>query len=269
MTVQLLTLVPNVELPRSAPASTRARVPAGYGVQEQCLPFTAAAALGFLIPSPITFGLSVAADVPSDCHMFRSPLERPSAAGVYKDPRVFYVADQPKCRFERNAFSYDPLDFPKSQAPAAPPHARPGISFFDRADQVDVFKLHLPYIWLTPPNVDTLFVNPINRAARLDVLSGLVETDWYAEPVNLVLRKPPLDEGVHIASGDIVAQVIFIHREHRKPILTTLPEHARARRELHARMRDWYRQHARDRSAYKKLVRSHHGRFESRESTER
>ena len=50
-------------LPQPASAQTRVAIPAGYGVQEQCLPFTAASALGFVIPSPIGFGLCAPAGV--------------------------------------------------------------------------------------------------------------------------------------------------------------------------------------------------------------
>jgi len=48
-------------------------------MQEQCLPFTAASALGFHISSPIQFGLCHAS-VPTGCHPFRSLLDQPAAA---------------------------------------------------------------------------------------------------------------------------------------------------------------------------------------------
>jgi hypothetical protein len=82
MEVQVFPLVPKVVLPRPAPATTRSHVPTGYGVQEQCLPFTAATALGFLIGSPIAFGLCPPGDVPPDGHAFRSPLDRPSLTAL-------------------------------------------------------------------------------------------------------------------------------------------------------------------------------------------
>jgi hypothetical protein len=71
-TVTLVPLVPNVRLPRVASARTRAAVPSGYGVREQCLPFTAASALGVLIPSPIRFGLCRPDELPPGCRSFRS-----------------------------------------------------------------------------------------------------------------------------------------------------------------------------------------------------
>src|SRR4029453_2134102 len=82
--VQIFPLVSNVVLPVPAPATTRSQVPPGYGVQEQCLPFTAATALGFLIPSPITFGLCLPTDVPPDGHAFRSPIDRPRSDGTFE-----------------------------------------------------------------------------------------------------------------------------------------------------------------------------------------
>src|SRR5437763_549858 len=70
--VQIFPLVSRVALPVAAPAATRSHVPPGYGAQEHCLPFTAAAALGFLIKSPISFGLCALSEVPPDGHSFRS-----------------------------------------------------------------------------------------------------------------------------------------------------------------------------------------------------
>ena len=57
----------------------------------------------------------------------------------------------------------------------------PGLSFFERTDQQDQVKLHLPYVWRTAPGVNLLFTAPINRPRGdgLSVVSGLVESDWY------------------------------------------------------------------------------------------
>ena len=74
-------------------AQTRGTVPSGYGLQEQCLPFTAASALGFVIPSPIAFGVCVSAELPEGCRAFRSPLDRPLDDGQFSDARVFYIVD--------------------------------------------------------------------------------------------------------------------------------------------------------------------------------
>jgi len=262
MEVQVFPLVPNLRLPTAAPATTRPQIPPGYGVQEQCLPFTAATALGFLIESPIAFGLCLPADVPSGGHAFRSPLDRPRFDGTFEDQRVFYVKDNPRCSFVKNAFTLEAVEIGSPQGKRAFTPLQPGISFFDREDQLDLFKLHLPYLWRTPPEVDALFLPTINRSMQgLTVLSGVVETDWYAPPINLVIRKPPLEHSVHVAAGDPIAQVIFVIRSQRHPTLKVIASHARAARDFRAALGEWYHQHAEDRSAYKKLARSHHGRI--------
>lgn len=256
VTVTFVPLVPDVILPQPASAHTRAQVPSGYGVQEQCLPFTAASALGFLIPSPIRFGVCPLSEVPQGCHAFRSPLDRPAADGRFADPRVLYVADNPDCRFRGNAYELEGIPVDGSATVR-----EPGVSFFDRQDQQDLFKLHLPYIWRTPESVDTLFLPLLNRSAQgLDVQSGLVETDWYASPVNLVLRKPPGSSSVHFGAGDVVAHAILIPRHLRRPALEVAPRHARLSRETRKGLADWDTQHAVDRNAYKALARSRHGR---------
>jgi len=255
--VQIFPLVSRLPLPTPAPPGTRQNVPAGYGVQEHCLPFTAATALGFLIKSPITFGVCVPAEVPPDGHAFRSPLAPP--ADDSRDELVFYVKDDPTCCFLKNAFTMDVLD-DRKKGWVAP--RQPGISFFDRQDQLDLFKLHLPYVWRSPQEVDALFLPLINRrGVGLTLLSGLVETDWYASQVNLVFSQPAAGHSVHVVAGDAVAQVIFLDRSHRRPALKVLAEHARVGREMKAKLAEWYRQKESDRGAYKKLARSEHGRI--------
>src|SRR4030095_5108465 len=125
--VQIFPLVPNVMLPMPAPATTRSHIPSGYGVQEQCLPFTAATALGFLIPSPITFGLCLPPDVPPDGHAFRSPIDRPRSDGTFEDKRVFYVKDNPRSSFVKNAFTLDAVAPVDSQGKRGFAPREPGI----------------------------------------------------------------------------------------------------------------------------------------------
>jgi hypothetical protein len=253
--VSIVPLVPQVLLPRASSAHTRAPVPSGYGVQEQCLPFTAASALGFLIPSPIRFGWCDPGDVPSGGLPFRSPLNRARADGRFPDEHVFYVVDDPNCRFRGNAFTIQ-------DAAARSELREPGLSFFDRDDQQDLFKVHLPYVWRTPEGVDTLFGPLINRSAHgLDAQSGLVETDWYASPVNLVLRKPQAP--VHVQAGDPLAHAIFVPREWRRPTLTIAPDHSRLSRNVRKGLAEWEQQHAANHDAYKLLARSKHGRIET------
>jgi hypothetical protein len=255
--VTIVPLVPTRFLPQPASAHTRATIPSGYGVQEQCLPFTAASALGFVIPSPIAFGLCAPSELPSGCRAFRSPLDRANAGGHFPDPRVFYIVDNPDSRFVGNAYQFEGI--PIDGRPVAVPE--PGLSFFDRADQQDLFKLHLPYIWRTPESVDTLFLPLLNRpAGGFDVQSGLVETDWYASPVNLVLRKPA--GSIHVGAGDLVAHAILVARQLRRPSVDVAASHARLARDARKGLSDWDRQHAEDPNAYKRLARSRHGRVE-------
>lgn len=257
-TLTIVPLVPNLALPRLASARTRTSVPSGYGVQEQCLPFTAASALGVLIPSPIRFGFCIPEQLPDGCRAFRSPLNKPAADGSYKEPRVFYVFDNPACGFAGNAYELKGVSAYGSPATAV---REPGLSFFDRDDQSNLIKLHLPYIWRTPDSVDTLFLPLLNRPApRLEVGCGLVETDWYTSPVNLVLGIPP--GPVHVGVGDLVAQAVFVPRTLRRPTLELAAEPAQLSLDARKGLTDWYRQHAEDRSVYKVLARSAHGRVE-------
>lgn len=140
MELTLLPLVPDVPLPARAPASTRAAVPRGYGVQEQCLPFTAACALGLLVPAPFSFGLCALGDVPAGARSF-SP---PDVARPPDDERVYYVIDHAPSRFAGNAFDADPLPFVDDAGRLLEMQPnRPGISFMDRPDQAGFFKLPL------------------------------------------------------------------------------------------------------------------------------
>lgn len=248
--ITVVPLVPNLALPHSAPARTRFPIPAGYGVQEQCLPFTAASGLGLLIASPISFGFCVPEEAPDGCRTFRSPLERPSGAGTFSDPRVFYVFDNPECSFLGNAYHFEgiPVD-------GSPTILEPGISFFDRPDQQHLFKLHLPYVWRTPESVDTLFLPLLNRAPAhgLGVQSGLVETDWYSSPVNLIIAKPR--RSTHVVVGDPVAHAILINRSLRKVALQVAASHSRLNRETRRGLAEWDKKHAKDRHAYKIMAR--------------
>jgi hypothetical protein len=254
----IVPLVPNVRLPRVASARTRATVPSGYGVREQCLPFTAASALGILIPSPIRFGLCRPEELPPGCRAFRSPLGQAEPYARFADPRLFYVFDDRDCGFSGNAYQLTGDPRPDS----CPSRGRePGLSFFDRKDQQNLFKLHLPYIWRTPAGLDSLFLPPLNRSAHgLGVACGLVETEWYASPVNLVLGKPP--GSVHVAAGDPIAQVILVPRSLRRSTLEVAAAHSQFHNETLADLAKWDRQLAEDRSAYKMLARSRHGRLE-------
>ena len=247
-----VTIIPrarSVSLPQPATGRTRSPVPSGYGVQEQCLPFVAASALGYLIPSPIGFGLCVPAEAPEGCRMFRSPLDVEDGAGQFADPRVFYVMDDAELRFAGNAYQLEGIPVDGSAETV-----EPGLSFFDRPDQQHLFKLHLPYIWRTPEGVDTLFLPLVNRPSNgVGVQCGLVETDWYPSPVNLILAKP--GGAVHFRAGEPVAQAVPMARGLRRAPLQIAAAHSKLSRETRKALAEWDKLHAADRGAYKVLVR--------------
>jgi hypothetical protein len=259
-TFAIVPLVTNVRLPRVASPGTRAAVPSGYGIREQCLPFTAASGLGVVIPSPIRFGLCRPDELPPGCRAFRSPLEQSGPNGRFADARLFYVFDDLDCAFSGNAYRLTGDPRPDS----CPTRGRePGLSFFDRKDQQNLFKLHLPYIWRTSANVDSLFLPPLNRSAHgFGVACGLVETDWYASPVNLVLGKPL--GSVHVAAGDPIAQVILVPRCLRRSTLEVATADSQLYVDAHTDFAEWDRRLAENRSAYKMLAHSRHSHVQGK-----
>lgn len=259
MQLELHPLVPDALLPVTATARTRADVPSGYGVQEQCLPFTAAAAAGLLIRAPFAFGCCQPKDVPSGARPFAPPRR-----AVTLDPEaVFYVVDRPEGAFVGNAFRLAPLVYrdPQGEVHRHAP-LQPGLSFFDRDDQADMFKLHLPFVVRTPADVDSLFVPPVNRPAPLELVVGLVETDWYAHPVSLIARLPR-SGALHVHAGDVVAQLLFLARASRRPEPVVAAATSLERQRLNSDLLRWYASHGADRGAYKTLARSRHGRHEA------
>jgi hypothetical protein len=258
MTPLLLPLVPDAPLPWRAPAAVRSEVPRGYGVQEQCLPFTAACALGLLVPAPFSFGLCAPAEVPAG----GLPFLPPDVARPPGDERVFYVHDHAPSRFFANAFDADPLPFTDDQGRRLEMRPQqPGISFMDRPDQTLFFKLHLPWVLRTAAGMDTWFGPPVNRPAPLDVLVGLVETDWYAHPVNLVVRRPA-QGALHVQRGQVLAQAFFIERESRRVQPQVLQRDAPEARALKDELRQWFAAHQADRSTYRRQARSQQGRLQ-------
>jgi len=88
-----------------------------------------------------------------------------------------------------------------------------------------------------------------------------VETDWYVNPVNLILRKPTTP--VHYLQGEDIAHAVLIPRHLRRPTVEVAANHARLTRDTRKALATWYEQHAQDRSAYKALARSRQGRIDS------
>jgi hypothetical protein len=253
--VTVVPLVPNLALPRPASPRTRADVPQGYGVQEHCLPFVGASSMGFLIPSPISFGLCLPEEAPKGCRTFRSPIGH-AKGEENSEPQVFYIFDNPDCCFSGNAYQLEGIPAKESA-----PILEPGISFFERPDQQHLFKLHLPYVWRTQEAFDTLFLPLLNRSAKgLEIQSGLVETDWYPSPVNLIIAKPP--GSVHILKGELLAHAIVVPRRLRRLTLEVAPLLSRLNRETRKGLAEWDKQRNKDRSAYKTLARERHDRIE-------
>lgn len=247
--ISILELSPNSLLPVPASPRLRQEVPPGYGVQEQCLPFTAATGLGLLIPSPISFGFCAPRDVPSSARAFRSPIEV-QLPPIKQDLRVYWVKDDPARGFAGNAFVLH-----GGSSSETPGLLAPGISFFDRNDQIEFCKLHLPYVLRTAPGCDLLFMPLLNRpGSGFEVLSGLVEADWYAQPVNLVLRRPAIG-AAGITAGEPVAQAIVTRREDRPTRLRQLLPSSEDTRRLRQEVAQWYVDHAKHRSAYKATAR--------------
>jgi hypothetical protein len=250
--VAVVGLVARFLAPQPASPRTRSRPPPGYGVREQCLPFTAAAALGLALPAPFSWGFCMPEDVPEGGRTFRSPV----AGGCPE--RVFYVQDDPALSFRGNAFAIGP-----DVARRIGPGPVPGLSFFDRPDQQDHVKLHLPYVLRTAEGVALLFTAPLNRPRTdgLGLVAGLVETDWYASPVNLVLTLPPAPQAVHVCAGEIIAQAVPVAASLRAPAAVVFEAHRREAGEILTGMGAWRDAHDRDRAAYKRLSRSRHGRL--------
>jgi hypothetical protein len=227
-------------------------MPSGYGIREQCLPFVEAAACGVAIPSPFSWGVCEPSELPAGARPFRSPLP-----GERADQRRCYVIDDPDLSFQGNQFHLAPEVVQRiARAPV------PGLSFFDRSDQQDLLKVHLPYSWRTREPFATLFLPPLNRPRDdgLRVLAGLVETAWYANPVNLVVEIPSPPAAVHIRAGDHLAHAILVTLSASRPAVEILDDRRKSARDQLDAIKAWRESHARHRNAYKRLARAHHRR---------
>ena len=178
--VQIFPLVSNLALPKPAPVTTRSPIPQAMVCREQCLPFTAATALGFPLSPRLPLACACRLLLP-DGHAFRSPLDRPHQE-LLKTSVLRAIIDAA-------AMSTMPIRHQSCWPSKGNESLRgePGISFFDRMDQL--VSNQTVYLWRMP-EMDTLFLPAINRPMPpLTVLSGLVETDWHVNPVNLVICK--------------------------------------------------------------------------------
>jgi hypothetical protein len=170
-----------------------------------------------------------------------------------EDDRWCYVLDDDDLAFRGNQFRLSRVV--RSRIGSAPV---PGLSFFDRPDQQQQLKVHLPYSWRTPAGLAVLILPPINRPRDdgLLVLAGLVETAWYASPINLVVQLPRPPTAVHVRAGEQLAHAVLVSVHAAAPRVEIVTELEQADGQLDA-ITTWRVSHARDRSAYKRLARTH------------
>lgn len=88
------------------------------------------------------------------------------------------------------------------------------------------------------------------------MLSGLVETAWYADCVNLVFSLPEGDKPVHVKAGEPLAQAIPVPVSVTKTDAKIFASHSRMLRNGLDDLAEWKRAHDADRSAYKRLAKA-------------
>jgi hypothetical protein len=66
-----------------------------------------------------------------------------------------------------------------------------------------------------------------------------------------------------VAAGEVIAQAIFVHRAARSAEIQVVPAGGPVHAQLQGDLLRWYASHADDRSVYKKLARSRHGRADA------
>jgi hypothetical protein len=98
---------------------------------------------------------------------------------------------------------FDPIAFhPKQQAPLHPEMTGSAVP-----------KWINPWSIKTPPGYSTLFIEPSHRDNKFVALPGVVDTDQYDAPVNIVFTlKNPNFEGL-VPTGTPICQVIPFKRE--------------------------------------------------------
>jgi len=98
-----------------------------------------------------------------------------------------------------------------------------------------------------PAGVDIWFGMPVNCAAPLGLLAGLVETDGYAHPVNLVVHRPSKGD-LHVRCDDVIAQIFFLDRDMRRAEIEVLEQGAPGAVHLREELRQWFLARHQDRS---------------------
>ena len=99
--------------------------------------------------------------------------------------------------------SFEPINFhPAEQAPLHP-----------GATGTPVPKWLNPWGIKTPPGYSTLFIPPVHRANVFTALPGVVDTDTYTAPVNIIfVLTDPTFEGL-VPAGTPIVQIIPFKRE--------------------------------------------------------
>ena len=99
--------------------------------------------------------------------------------------------------------SFEPIQFhPPEQAPLHP-----------KATGSPVPKWINPWSIKTPPGYSTLFVAPFHRENIFNAMPGIVDTDTYTAPVNIIfVLSDPTFEGL-VPAGTPIVQVIPFKRE--------------------------------------------------------
>ena len=242
--VVVLPLVPEVPLPHDVTARQGALARRGMDGADRCRPHADAAALGFAVPAPFAFGCCLPEDVPVGARAFRSP-EGPTAGPA--DGRVVYVVDAPAQRFRTNGFAARDADGTRWLIP--------GLGFFERRDQSSLVRIHLPYLWRTAPGVSLLFGPPINaEPPPLRVFSGVVETDWFGDAVELVAELPRTP--VHVRRGQPLAQVVPLRRDAPASLQVVSWDDPQGEAIRNAARR-WQESRAASASAYRQLASGH------------
>ena len=75
-------------------------------------------------------------------------------------------------------------------------------------------KFHNKWLIKTPPGYSCLFIQPMNRnEQRLEIISGVVETDTYTNLINFPFILGKRDEQFLLKKGEAMVQVIPFKRE--------------------------------------------------------
>lgn len=83
------------------------------------------------------------------------------------------------------------------------------------------FGLSIAYTLITKQGFNTLILPANDPPAGFDIISGVIETDWYPKGLFLVSRMPEKGERIAIDYGDELARAVVIPRP--KPLPPAVP----------------------------------------------